>query len=135
MLQDGEAGSLVAGGAPEGRDMLRGRIAPKFEDQRVGEYLAFTGAVKDDILDVEHLAMRLLEVLRDGYLPALCARYNLVQDELEGRDGYDLLEAIGRKRGMLMAGGHVNTERAAITVLDEFRSGTIGRITLERVPT
>ena len=112
---------------------MPGVLWPKFEDMKVGERLAFTGAVKDDILDVEHLAMRLLEVLKMDYLPMLCARYNLEAEEIKDLDGYDTLEVIGRKRGMLMAGGRVNTERAAIMLLDEFRSGTIGRITLEGV--
>lgn len=114
-----------------GYDLLDmpGVLWPKFEDQSVGEKLAFTGAIKDDILDTETLAMRLLEVLDKSYHAMLDERYKL--GETEGLDGYDLLELVGKKRGMLMSGGVVNTERAAATVLDEFRSGKLGRITLE----
>jgi len=113
---------------------MPGVLWPKFEDQTVGERLAFTGAVKDDILDVERLAARLLEVLTEqNYGSMLSTRYKLEPAELEG-SGYDILQAIGRRRGMLISGGEINTERAAITVVDEFRAGTIGRITLEQPP-
>lgn len=113
---------------------MPGVLWPKFEDKTVGERLAFTGAVKDDIMDVELLAVRLLEVLTSlNYGSLLSARYKLEPEELEG-SGYDILQAIGRRRGMLVAGGEINTERAAITVVDEFRAGTIGRISLEQPP-
>lgn len=113
---------------------MPGVLWPKFEDQTVGERLAFTGAVKDDILDVERLAARLLETLVSlGYGNLLCARYKLEEGELSG-SGYDILQAVGRRRGMLVSGGEINTERAAITVMDEFRAGTIGRISLEQLP-
>ena len=120
----------VAGGM-ELLDMP-GVLWPKFEDPLVGENLAFTGAVKDDVLDVEALAMRLLERLNREYANLLEARYRYTAEESAGLDGHGLLTLVGRKRGMLVAGGEVNTELAAITVLDEFRDGTIGRITLER---
>lgn len=110
---------------------MPGVLWPKFEDKQVGEYLAFTGAVKDDILDVEYLAMKLLDVLRERYFERLSARYNVVFEETEYLDSYDLLTEIGRKRGMLMAGGVVNTERMATTLLNEFRSGALGNISLE----
>ena len=113
---------------------MPGVLWPKFEDQAVGEHLAFTGAVKDDVVDIELLAMRLLDLLNREYHGLLCARYNLTDEETDGIEPYDLLELVGRKRGMLLAKNEVNTERAAITVLDEFRSGKIGRITLERPP-
>ena len=113
---------------------MPGVLWPKFEDKTVGERLAFTGAVKDDIMDVERLAARLLEVLTElNYGSLLANRYKLEPAELEG-SGYDILQAIGRRRGMLIAGGEINTERAAITVMDEFRAGTIGRISLEQPP-
>ena len=113
---------------------MPGVLWPKFEDKTVGERLAFTGAVKDDIMDVELLAVRLLEVLTEmNYGSLLSARYKLEPEDLEG-SGYDILQAIGRRRGMLIAGGEINTERAAITVMDEFRAGTIGRISLEQPP-
>lgn len=113
---------------------MPGVLWPKFEDQAVGEHLAFTGAVKDDVVDIELLAMRLLDLLNREYHGLLCARYNLTDEETDGIEPYDLLELVGRKRGMLLAKSEVNTERAAIMVLDEFRSGKIGRITLERPP-
>ena len=110
---------------------MPGILWPKFEDKRVGEYLAFTGAVKDDVVDIELLAMRLLELLNERYHKILCDRYKLTDEETADIEAYDLLELVARKRGMLLPGGHVNTERAAIAVLDEFRSGKIGKITLE----
>lgn len=108
-----------------------GVLWPKFDDPIVGERLAFTGAVKDDVVDVESLASRLLEVLRDTYPQAMIARYKLEGIELSDMQGYELLELVGKKRGFLISGGEINTERAAITVLDEFRSGKLGKITLE----
>src|SRR5699024_8124301 len=101
---------------------------PKFDDPIVGERLAFTGAVKDDVVDVESLASRLLEVLRETYPQAMAARYKLEGMDLSEMQGYELLELVGRKRGFLISGGEINTERAAITVLDEFRSGKLGKI-------
>lgn len=109
-----------------------GVLWPKFGDPAVGERLAFTGAIRDEILDSETLACRLLEILRDGYAEQLGARYRLEAADLTGASGPDLLERIGRKRGMLVSGGEVDTERAAVMVLDEFRAGKIGRITLEK---
>ena len=108
-----------------------GVLWPKFDDPIVGERLAFTGAVKDDVVDVESLASRLLEVLRETYPQAMAARYKLEGMDLSEMRGYELLELVGRKRGFLISGGEINTERAAITVLDEFRSGKLGKITLE----
>lgn len=109
---------------------MPGVLWPKFEDQEVARKLAFTGAVKDDILDIEALASLLLENLSSLYPQALEERYKI---ETQGT-GLKLLENVGRKRGMLVSGGEVNTERAAITVLDEFRCGKLGRITLELPP-
>ena len=113
---------------------MPGVLWPKFEDKLVGERLAFIGSIKDDILDIEHLAMRFLQDMAETYPALIAARYNISREEMEGKDGYDLLELVGRKRGMLQSGGVVNTERAAITVMDEFRSGKLGRITLEKPP-
>ena len=110
---------------------MPGVLWPKFEDKQVGEFLAFTGAVKDDILDVEYLAMKLLDVLRERYFDRLSDRYGIMLEETEHLDSYDLLGEIGRKRGMLMAGGVVNTERMANTLLNEFRSGAMGNMSLE----
>ena len=110
-----------------------GVLWPKFDDPNVGEKLAFTGAVKDQIVDTEQLASRLLEVLRDEYSAMLAARYKLEKYDLRPLQGYELLELIGRKRGMLASGGEIDTERASIMVLDEFRSAKLGKITLVQV--
>lgn len=109
-----------------------GVLWPKFEDPVVGEHLAFTGAVKDEILDREGLACRLLELLMELYPNAVNTRYKLDVKPDDGLHGYEILERIGRKRGMLISGGEIDTERAANTVLDEYRGGLLGRITLER---
>lgn len=108
---------------------MPGVLWPKFEDKLVGERLAFTGAVKDDVIDIELLASRLLEFLASKYKDNVVSRYNVEIEENE--NGYDILTKVGKKRGMLVSGGEVNTERAAITVLDEYRSGKLGKITLE----
>lgn len=116
----------------EGAEMLDmpGVLWPKFDDQTIACKLAFTGAIKDDILDIESLAMKLLANLAENYPEVLVSRYKI---EISAEDtGYELLDKIGRKRGMLISGGEVNYERAAITVLDEYRSGKLGRITLEK---
>lgn len=111
---------------------MPGVLWPKFEDMTVGEKLAFTGAVKDDVVDIETLACRFLECLSGIYKDELTARYKIEISEED--DGYALLQKVGRARGMLVSGGEINTERAAITVLDEYRSGRLGRITLELPP-
>lgn len=108
---------------------MPGVLWPKFEDKVVGERLAFTGAVKDDVVDVEALASRLLYTLNGMYKDTVETRYKITTEEDE--DGYDILCKVGKSRGMLISGGEINTERAAITVLDEFRSGKLGRVTLE----
>lgn len=108
-----------------------GVLWPKFDDKMVGERLAFTGAVKDQILDTELLAVRLLDFLRSLKPADFIARFKLEDIDLDAIDSYELLNVIGKKRGMLISGGEINTERAAIMLLDEFRSGKLGRITLE----
>ncbi|MEE0059804.1 MAG: ribosome biogenesis GTPase YlqF [Acutalibacteraceae bacterium] len=110
-----------------------GVLWPKFDDQEVGEKLAFTGAVKDQVMDTELLAFRLLEVMCKYPTPQFIERFKLQDVDLENIEAYDLLEVIGKKRGMLMSGGIVNTERAAVTILDEYRSAKLGNITLECV--
>jgi len=117
----------------KGFDLLDtpGVLWPKFEDKIVGEHLAFTGAVKDDILDTEQLAGRLLELLGHLYPQELCSRYKLDETALEKLEGWKILQLVGKKRGMLISGGETDTERASIMILDEFRSAKIGRITLE----
>ena len=107
-----------------------GVLWPKFEDQMVAERLAFTGAVKDEVLDIELLAVRLLENLAKNYPELLTARYGITDFEM---DSYDLLCVVGKKRGMVIRGGETDTERAAAMLLEEFRNCKIGRISLERV--
>ena len=106
-----------------------GILWPKFEDQEVGKRLAFTGAIKDDVMDIETLACELMETLAQRYPGALEERYkiSLVREE----PGWQLLEAAGRKRGFLISGGEVDTERMSKILLDEFRSGKLGRFTLD----
>lgn len=120
---------FVIGGGIELLD-TPGVLWPKFDDPAVGDRLAFTGGVKDQVLDLELLAMRLLEILAADYQDRLAERYKMT--EIEGLQPYELLELLGRKRGMLIGGGEVNTERAATTLLDEYRAGKLGKITLER---
>ena len=106
-----------------------GILWPKFEDPNVGLALAFTGAVKEDVIDLEELACRLMELLHKRYPEALKERYGI---ELpQGTPGYELLEAAARKRGFLMARGELNTERMAKVLVDEYRSAKLGRFTLE----
>ena len=108
-----------------------GILWPKFEDPQVGIHLAFTGAIKDDVMDLEELACYLMEYLGKRYADVLSERYKI---EAEQEDtGYDLLIKAGRKRGFLMRGAQVDTERMARILLDEFRGGKLGRFTLETV--
>lgn len=111
-----------------------GVLWPKFEDPAVGERLAFTGAVKDDVVDTELLAMRLCAYLREHYQPLLYARYKLSPEEADGLEPYELLKLIARRRGMLLSGNEEDTERMALVLLDEFRGGKIGRVTFELPP-
>lgn len=106
-----------------------GMLWPKFEDPEVGFRLACTGAVRDEIVDIEELASRLMAYLGQFYPKALLDRYK-VEAELE-ESGYDLLAKAGKKRGFVMRGGEINTERMANVLLDEFRGGKLGRFTLE----
>ena len=107
-----------------------GILPPKFTDKRAGLNLAFVGSVKDEILDTEELSMHLLEFLAENYKEMLTNRYKLT--DIEGLGGYDLLLAVGKKRGFIVSGGEIDTERAASIVLDEFRGAKIGRISLEK---
>jgi ribosome biogenesis GTPase A len=111
---------------------MPGVLWPKFEDAKVGENLAITGAIKDDILDVESIAMALCGRLREQYPAELCARYKIsALPSYEEVDNYDLLTLIGKKRGFCISGGEIDTERTANMLLDEFRAGKIGRISLD----
>lgn len=111
---------------------MPGILWPKFEERRIGENLALTGAIKDDILDTETLAVILCGRLRKCYPDLLAARYKLSEIP-EACSDNELFEMIGRKRGFLVSGGEVNTERTASVLLDEFRGGRIGRITLDTI--
>jgi ribosome biogenesis GTPase A len=106
-----------------------GVLWPKFEDPEVGFRLAFTGSVKDEILDTEEIAVRLIKVLRDGYPDRLTERYKI--EDFEQLEPYEILELIARKRGMLVSKGEADTLRASVMLLDEYRGGKLGRITLE----
>ena len=108
-----------------------GVLWPRFDDKLVGEHLAFTGAVKDQVVDIELLAVRLLDFLRRLKPEDFISRFKLEATDLDNTDSYDLLRLIGKKRGMLVSGGEIDTERAAIMLLDEFRGGKLGRITVE----
>ena len=108
-----------------------GILWPRFDDPEVGKRLAFTGAIKDDVVDMEELACCLMDYLSRRYAPVLAERYKI---EVEPENsGYDLLEKAGRKRGFLMQGAQVDTQRMARVLLDEFRGGKLGRFTLETV--
>lgn len=106
-----------------------GILWPKFEDPEVGVRLAYTGAVKDDVLDVESLACHLMEMLWRRYPEAVRQRYKI--ELADNAPGYELLEAAGRKRGYLVSGGEVDLERMARVLLEEYRSCKLGRFTLE----
>lgn len=112
-----------------------GILWPKLDDERTGLHLAYTGAVKDEILDTETLGCHLMAYLSEHYPEALKTGYKLqALPEREENDvafGWRLLEAAGRRRGFLVSGGEVDTERMAKILLDEFRSGKLGRFTLE----
>lgn len=109
-----------------------GVLWPKFDDPVVGDKLAFIGSVKDAVLDVETMAVRLIDVLREGYPERLTERYKIADSE--DLQSWEILEAIGRKRGMLISGGEIDTERASVMLLDEYRGGKLGRISMEFPP-
>lgn len=106
-----------------------GVLWPKFDDKAVGERLAFIGSVKDEIIDSEAFACRLLDILKTEYGDRITERYKI--SGFEGKESYEILEMIGKKRGMLISGGETDTERAAKMLLDEYRAGKLGRLSLE----
>ena len=110
---------------------MPGILWPKFDDQKTGENLAVTGAIRDEIMDVEMLACVLAGRLRERYASLLIARYKLKPQDLEGTTDFELAELIGRRRGFLISGGEVDFLRTSNMFLDEFRGGKIGRITIE----
>ncbi len=120
-----------------GFDLLdtAGVLWPKFDERIVGENLAITGAIKDDILDSETIATVLCRRMMSLYPKEFCERFKLGDPELlKNTPDYEIFELVGRKRGLIVSGGEINYERTAMTLLDEFRSGKIGRITLEKPP-
>ncbi len=121
-------------GAGNGVELLDtpGLLWPKFEDRTVGENLAFTGAVRDEILDTETLGARLCDRLRELYPEALTARFGL--EDPSGKTGLELLELCARRRGFLVSGGELDLERMAKVLLDELRGGKLGRLTLDGPP-
>ncbi len=110
---------------------MPGVLWPKFQDRITAENLALTGAIKDAVLDIEELGGILCSRLYDISPDLFCERYKLSKSDLSEMKGYEMLEKVGRKRGFLISGGEINTERAAIMLLDEFRGCKIGRISLE----
>ena len=113
---------------------MPGILWPKFDDRKVGENLAITGAIKDDVLNVEEIACCLCNRLRSLYPALLCERYKLDSiADIEEESDYDLFLRIGKKRGFLISGGEVNEERTANMLLDEFRAAKVGRITLDGI--
>ena len=117
-----------------GLDLLDmpGVLWPKFEDERVGQNLAMTGAIRDQILDIEEIAMLLCGRLMEVAPKEFMSRYKLTENDTNGLDCYDLFELVGKKRGFLVSGGEINHQRTAEMLLEEFRSAKIGRISLER---
>lgn len=107
-----------------------GVLWPKFDDPKVGDRLAFIGSVKDEILDAETLAIRLLEVMKTDYPQRLSERYKIT--DFEDKEAWEVLEMIGKKRGMIIKGGEIDYERVSVMLLDEYRGGKLGRISLER---
>ena len=106
-----------------------GVLWPKFEDPEVGFKLSFIGSVKDEILDIQEIAIRLLKVMRENYPDRLEERYKI--SDFSDMELYELLELIAQKRGMLLRKGEFDTERAAVMLLDEYRSCKLGKITLD----
>ena len=113
---------------------MPGVLWPKFDDRAVGENLAITGAIKDSVLEIEAIALALVSRMRKMYPALLCDRYKLGEiSQYDDIDDYELFRIIGKKRGFLISGGEINEERTANMLLDEFRTGKLGRITLEKV--
>ncbi len=107
-----------------------GVLWPKFDDPKVGDRLAFIGSVKDEILDAETLAIRLLEVMKNDYPDRLEERYKIT--DFAHKEAWEVLEMIGKKRGMMIKGGEIDYERASVMLLDEYRGGKLGMISLEK---
>lgn len=141
LVQRGSAKTGKKPGVTKGQQWIRllpdlelldtpGLLWPKFEEPQVGFHLALIGAISDQVFDVTEVAVKFIEFLRNVYPSALIQRYKL--ERLEG-DSYLLLEQIGRKRGLIGTGGTVEIDKAALTLLQDFRQGKLGRITLEKI--
>ncbi len=117
--------------SPYGIDLLDtpGLLWHKFDDPEVGVRLALTGAVRDEILDIYHLSFKLIDYLKEKYPALLCARYKIEISEEDTTA--DIYEKIGKKRGFLVSGGEIDVDRLSVCLLDEFRGGKIGKITLD----
>ena len=110
---------------------MPGVLWPKFDERRVGENLAMTGAIKDAIMDIDTISTILVSRLLASYPETFCSRYKIDVKEVEDLENWETVELIGRRRGFLISGGEVDFERTAKMLVDEFRSGAIGRVTLE----
>lgn len=108
-----------------------GVLWPKFDDPSVGDKLAFIGSVKDTVLDSETMAVRLIDVLKKEYPNTLSQRYKINGIDFAETESFEILELLGKKRGMLISGGEIDTERASVTLLDEYRAGKLGKISME----
>lgn len=108
-----------------------GVLWPKFDDPSVGDKLAFIGSVKDTVLDSETMAVRLIDVLKKEYPNTLSQRYKINGIDFAKTESFEILELLGKKRGMLISGGEIDTERASVTLLDEYRAGKLGKISME----
>lgn len=108
-----------------------GVLWPKFESQAVAQNLAFTGAIKDSILDYEDLAFNFIKILISKYPESLIKRFNISLSDFE--DPNIIIESIGKKRGILISGGNIDTEKTSQIIINEFKSGKLGQITLESV--
>lgn len=108
-----------------------GVLWPKFDDPSVGDKLAFIGSVKDTVLDSETMAVRLIDVLKREYPNTLSQRYKINGIDFAETESFEILELLGKKRGMLISGGEIDTERASVTLLDEYRAGKLGKISME----
>ncbi len=109
-----------------------GVLWPKFDDKTVGDRLGFIGSVKDDVMDSETMAVRLIEALAADYKPLILERYKLKTEDIDEAQPWEILEKIAKKRGMLISGGELDTERASVMLLDEYRAGKLGRLSFER---
>ena len=113
---------------------MPGILWPKFDEEEIALHLAYTGAVKDDVIDIEEVASKLAKALAFRYENLLAERYHLLPEDMEKELGFEILQEIGRKRGFLLRGGEIDTLRTSKMLLGEFRAATIGKITLEVPP-